>query len=128
VRSPLLHALGHPAASLPGKDHASLPVVGDRHEVRPILPHAWPIVDEDEVQLAIRPSRPGLGKRTSRDLLHSLAMPALVGRPGVLQRLVRRCNMRLIGGRLPPVTGPGTQQAQDERDEDHRTDSDQDYG
>jgi hypothetical protein len=96
--------------------------------VRPILAHTRSIVDEDEVQVTVLPPGPRLLERAACDLLHRFAVPALVSRTSILERLVRSGNVRLIRRRLTAVAGPRTQQAEDERDDDHRADHDQDDG
>ena len=111
---------------MPRDDHPGLTVVRNRHEVGAIFAHAGSVVDEDEMQSTDLPPRPRLRERLPRDLLHRLAVPALVRGPRLLESLVRGGDVLLVGRRLTPVASPGAEQAENERDEDHHADDDQD--
>jgi hypothetical protein len=113
---------------LPRENHAGLAVIGDGHEMGTILLHARAILDENEVQNTVIPPRPGFLERPTGYLLHRLAVPALIGRPSLLERLVGGGDVLLVGRRLTPVASPGAEQSENEREEDHRADDDQDDG
>jgi hypothetical protein len=124
----LLHALGYPAVLLTREDHPGLAVVGDSNEMRAILRHARPIVDQYEMEIAVLPPRPRFAKRHARGFLHRLAVPPPVRGPRLLQRMIGRGDVLEVRRGLPPIAKSRSEETEDEREKDHRTENNQDDG
>ena len=117
----LLHALGYPAVLLTREDHPGLTVVGHSDEMRAILRHARPIVDQYEMQIAVLPPGPRFAKRHARGFLHRLAVPSPVRGPRLLKRMIGRGDMLEVRRGLPPIAKPRSEETEDEREKDYRT-------
>ena len=96
----LADGLDAPAAVGVARQHdPRLAVLADRDEVRLVLLDARLVLDHDEVHVGVLPAGLVRAERIARRAVQHLAVPALVGGPGDLERLLG------LGDVLGPVLG-----------------------
>ena len=72
------------------------------------------IVDQHQIQAVKRSARVGIGECRSHHPFHHVAVPATVGRPSLLERMIGIAQVLLIDGRHLGVASASAEQAPDE--------------
>ena len=108
------------------QDDPRLAIGADGHEMRSILARTGPVVDQDEVQLCVRPAGSRLGHGAADRLFHDLAIPASIGGASALQRLVGLGNAARIFSLSRPIAASGRHRTRGQEEHHHGGEHEQD--